>query len=420
MNPASEASGPGAVAPPSVLIVDDDDFVRAALTHQFQSLGVTRIETAADGQQALSRYHQDGPFDVVLLDLMMPNTDGVELLRRFARMGGQADLILTSGLKRRVLDTAETLAKAHALSVLGVLPKPVKAAALRELLARRGEGQGARQAASEMSAAQISDALERGLIVPHFQPKMCARTGSLVSVEALARWIDPERGAIAPDRFIPAAEKAGLACAIARQITTQSFEAMRSWQALGFFPELEINLSAVSLADLELPDRASELASLYCVDPDRVTFEITESALIDRLADSLDTLTRMRLKGFRLAIDDFGTGYATFTQLKMLPLTELKIDRSFVARLGVDADARSIVQSCLNLATHFKLVSVAEGVEDVDTATQLRDMGATLLQGFLYTKALPADALREWWLDRALAVSARAAPATAGAARLSA
>lgn len=390
---------------PTVLIVDDDDFVRATLTHQFKSLGATHIGTAADGEEALARYEKDGPFDVVMIDLMMPNTDGVELLRRFAQIGGRADLILSSGLKRKVLDTAETLARAHSLSVLGVLPKPVKASALSELLARRGGARRAAVAPAEVTATQIVDALERGLIVPYFQPKMCARTGRLMSVEALARWVDPDRGLISPACFIPAAERAGLSHEITVEISRRSFETMREWQTMGFLPGLAINVSACSLGQLNLPNRVTALATQQGIDPDRVTFEITESALVDRLSESLETLTRLRLKGFRLAIDDFGTGYSTLTQLKLLPLTELKIDLSFVIRMTEDAESRSIVESCLNLAERFQLTSVAEGVETLETAVQLGEMGAKLLQGFLYSKPLPAHALREWWLDRAFARS---------------
>lgn len=184
------------------------------------------------------------------------------------------------------------------------------------------------------------------------------------------------------------------------QLSAKAFATVAQWRDQGMCTELEINLSALSLEGVGLPDRMISQACRNGLDPDQVVFEITESGLIGNLAQSLDTLTRLRLKGFRLAVDDFGTGYSTLTQLKLLPLSELKIDQSFVSRATTDPEARAIVESCLALARQFGLVTVAEGVEDEATAVLMRSLGATLLQGYRYTKPLPAHELKDWWLDR--------------------
>lgn len=382
----------------SAMIVDDDEFVRGALARQLAGFGATRVVTAADGHEAAKALLEQEPFDIILLDLMMPGSDGIQFLRRLAESRSSADLILTSSLDRKLLDTAESLARAHALQVLGVLPKPVRSQAIGELLARRGQRLMQRQSGTLITAQGLSSAMDAGCIVPHFQPKLCTKTGALRSVEALARWEHPTLGLIAPVRFIPVAEQFGSIDRLTMQISEQAFAALESWQNRGLRPDLEINLSARSLEQVDMPERVSELAFRHDVDPDRVTFEITESALIGHLSQSLDTLTRLRLKGFHLAVDDFGTGYSTMTQLKLLPLSELKVDQTFVSRATTDPEARAIVESCVGLAHQFGLVSVAEGVEDEATATFLRSLGTTLLQGYLYSRPLPADALWDWWL----------------------
>lgn len=380
----------------SAMVVDDDEFVRGVLSRQISALGADRVAVAGDGGEAARVLHDEGPFDIILLDLMMPGVDGIEFLRSLAQSRAPADLILTSSLDRKLLETAESLAQAHALRVLGILPKPVRSSAIGELLARRNAALATRFAAAPVTVERLVGALRAGQVIPHFQPKICARTGEVKSVEALARWEDPAEGRISPARFIPVADRHGLIDELTATLSEQAMTSLARWSKMGFHPDLEINLSALSLERIDLPDRMAALARRHDVDPARVTFEITESALVGHLSQSLDSLMRLRMKGFHLAVDDFGTGYATLTQLKLLPLSELKIDLSFVSRAVRDPEARAIVESCVALAQQFGLVSVAEGVEDGATATMLRDMGATLLQGFLYSPALPEEQLREW------------------------
>ena len=384
----------------SAMVVDDDEFVRVALTRQMTKLGASRVAVAADGEEAARVLRSEGPFDVILLDLMMPGSDGIQFLRCLADARDGSDLILTSSLDRKLLDTAESLARAHALHVLGVLPKPVRSSAIGELLAKRNARIAKRYSLEPVTVERLSDAMKAGHIIPYFQPKVCARTGAPRSIEALARWEDPSEGLISPARFIPIADRHGLIDELTMHISQRAMAAVGQWNDEGLQTDLEINLSALSLEGIDLPDRLIAMACRHGVDPDRVTFEITESSLIGHLSQSLDTLTRLRMMGFHLAVDDFGTGYSTLSQLKLLPLSELKIDLSFVARATRDAEARAIVESCVALARQFGLVSVAEGVEDAETAELMHKLGATLLQGYWFSKPVPPKDLREWWLHR--------------------
>jgi EAL domain-containing protein (putative c-di-GMP-specific phosphodiesterase class I)/ActR/RegA family two-component response regulator len=386
----------------SAMVVDDDELVRGVLRRQMSTLGASPVAVARDGGEAERVLREQGPFDVILLDLMMPGVDGIEFLRSLARNKEAPDLILTSSLDPKLLRTAESLAHAHSLKVLGVLPKPIRTSAIGELLARRNPSFAHGFTVSPVTVERLTTALRAGHVMPQFQPKVCARTGVVKSVEALARWQDPQEGNISPARFIPVAERHHLIDELTMRQAEQSLRVLGRWSAEGFHPDLELNVSALSLERVEMPDQMARLALRHDVDPSRVTFEITESALIGHLSQSLDTLTRLRMKGFHLAVDDFGTGYATLSQLKMLPLSELKIDQSFVSRAVRDAETRAIVESCVALAQQFGLVSVAEGVEDADTASLLREMGATLLQGFLYSPALTESQMLQWWRGRAM------------------
>lgn len=384
----------------SALVVDDDEFVRGTLSQQLSQLGVSHIATAGDGAAAACLLDAKRPFDVILLDLMMPGVDGVQFLRQMGEAHVPSSLIITSSVDQKLLQTVESLALAHGLHVLGTARKPITPSSLRQLLNRLGTATPIHPSMQGLNTAQVAAALANGRVRPHFQPKVDAHSGQVLSVEALARWIEPDGSVIMPGQFIAVAEAHGLIDELTQVIARGAFATLAQWQAEGLSPGLEINLSARSLGALAFPDEMFALTQEFGLDPAHITFELTESALVDDPARSLDTLTRLRLKGFHLAVDDFGTGYATFSQLKALPLSELKIDSSFVGRAHADAEARVIVESCVELAQNFKLISVAEGVEDEDTAAFLRGLNVDLLQGYLYSRPLPAEQLYRWWRAR--------------------
>ena len=384
----------------SALIVDDDEFVRTVLTHQLRQLGVTKIATAADGNEAATVLDHDTDFEVILLDLLMPGSDGIELLRRLGASKLSSHLILTTSVDAKLLHTVEMLAVAHGLQLLGSIRKPVTLGALRTLLDQIRTPAKPAAHGGAVPIGELDAALADGRIVPFFQPKIDARTGVLRSVEALARWVEPDGRKVPPSAFVPLAESHGRIDALTRRISAAAIASLHDWDRDGFRPDLEINLSAYSLHHIQLPDEFAALVAQHQIDPRRVTLELTESALVSDAAHSLDTLTRLCLKGFHLAVDDFGTGFATLALLRALPLSELKIDQTFVSKACSDFEARAIVESCIELARSFSLITVAEGVEDADTAELMRSLNVDLLQGFLYSPALPAADLLDWWRRR--------------------
>jgi EAL domain-containing protein (putative c-di-GMP-specific phosphodiesterase class I) len=164
---------------------------------------------------------------------------------------------------------------------------------------------------------------------------------------------------------------------------------------------LAVNLSTSCLADVALADQIQAACTRAGVSADRLILEITESTAMDRTADSFDTLTRLRLKGFRLSVDDFGTGYSSLAQLARLPLSEIKIDKSFVMRLLESDDARKIVDATIRLAKGMGLVSVAEGVEDAAVLEALAALGCELAQGYHISRPLPVAEFDAWLEARA-------------------
>lgn len=383
----------------AALVVDDDAFVCRMLANQLASLGVTRVVTAADGEQACRALSTQGPFDVMTCDLQMPGTDGIELLREVNRIQPDLALILISGVDRKVLNSVEDLARARKLRLLGTIEKPVGLSALRTLLDQLNAPMRLRmvtQAKDEITVSELRAAIQNEEIDIYVQPQISASTGALVGAEALARWHSPRRGLIAPAGFIDFAERNGLIDELTDLICRKALAACANWHEQGLTIRISINISYSSLGHLDLPERITALCMLHGLAPQQVVIELTETCIMQNLVSSLDVLTRLRLRGIALAIDDFGTGHSSLTQLKRIPFNELKIDQTFVNVATRDAECRHIIESSIRLASDLGLRSVAEGVETAADTRLLRELGCDLLQGYFIAKPMPKGELVNW------------------------
>ena len=241
-----------------------------------------------------------------------------------------------------------------------------------------------------LRAAIGSDALQYA-----YQPKISLADGRLRRVEALVRWEDDLHGAVAPDRFVPLAEEHDLIDPLTRWGLDTAFRQWRGWAAQGIECELAFNISARSLEALDFPDLVEAKTAEHEVSPSRLVLELTEGAT-QTLINLMDTLTRFRIKGIGLAIDDFGTGYSTLKLLRMLPFTELKIDRFFVRDAEVSVDSRVIVEAMIGLAHGLGLSATAEGVENDAQLSLMKALGCDLAQGYRIGKPMPAERLPDW------------------------
>lgn len=242
---------------------------------------------------------------------------------------------------------------------------------------------------------ELERALSQGGLRLAYQPKVDAQTGSLVRVEALVRWTHGEHGAVPPSRFVPLAEKHGLIDALTQWALRTALRQWREWKNAGLDTSVAVNISALSLEQLDFPDLVERLCRALDVPTDRLVLELTEGAT-QPLINLMDTLTRFRIKGVGLALDDFGTGYSGLIQLRKLPFNEIKIDRQFVTELPSSRDDQVIVRSVIDLAHGLGLQVTAEGVETVEQLAALRDLGCDLIQGYLLAHPLEADELVPW------------------------
>jgi diguanylate cyclase (GGDEF)-like protein len=234
-----------------------------------------------------------------------------------------------------------------------------------------------------------------------FQPKLDLRSGRADEVEVLLRWHHPRRGALSPAEFVPIAEQTGLIRPLTAWVLERATAELAAWARGGDPLAAAVNLSALDLHDPELGRRILETLARHGVAPSLLTLEITESSVLEEPETARRILDQVTAAGVRVSIDDFGTGYSSLAQLKRLPVTELKIDRSFVAEMGRSPDVRQIVRSAIELGHNLGLEVVAEGVESDETLAALRDMGCDKAQGFGISEPLTAGELASWIAARA-------------------
>ena len=241
---------------------------------------------------------------------------------------------------------------------------------------------------------QLRAALEHNEFVNFYQPKVDLATGRIVGVEALIRWVHPERGLVPPSEFVPALEATGLIREVGRQIMLRAVADWQRWQAAGLAaPRVAVNVAAAQLRHGELVRHLREALSAIDGNASALAVEITESVLISNMEQAIDVLTQVRALGIPVAIDDFGTGYSSLAYIVTLPIDEVKIDRAFIRKIAIDAAYKDIVGTCVSLARNLHLKVIAEGVETREQARELLALRCDQAQGFLYSEPLPADQL---------------------------
>jgi EAL domain-containing protein (putative c-di-GMP-specific phosphodiesterase class I)/FixJ family two-component response regulator len=342
--------------------------------------------------------------ELLVLDLHMPEMDGVEIMRQLTTMENPPAIILTSGTDSGVLHAAEKLGRAHNLEILASLSKPVSIRQFQSLLEGHLQGEQENQQDSiqtveeQISYEELYDAIHNNQLLLHYQPQIEINSGILTGVEALVRWQHPQQGLLYPDRFISFAEKNDLMGDLTYCVIDKAIQQVQLWQNESIAVPVSVNISASDITSLTLPEQLTELLKSNQLEPSKLLLEVTESALMDELITSLDILTRLRLKGIGLSIDDFGTGYSSLSQLHRVPFTELKIDQSFIFNMTEDSEAKAIVKTCIILGHELNMRVVAEGVETKEHLQLLEKMGCDIAQGYLFSKAVSAKELKQKWL----------------------
>jgi EAL domain-containing protein (putative c-di-GMP-specific phosphodiesterase class I)/ActR/RegA family two-component response regulator len=374
-----------------VLIIDDEaavgDFLaKVAVGNGYEAEAVSN---ATDFHERLSRWKPSH----ILLDLQMPGTDGIELLRTLAEAKCTADIIIMSGFDEKVIESARRLGEERGLRISATIRKPFRLDEVERILYR------AEASDAAIDGDSIGRAIERSEFCLQFQPKVDLTAGGggagskfkTLGFEGLIRWNHPSRGLLGPMEFIPVAETAGMMDRITDVVIDLAIAQQRIWLDEGLHTSLAINISAQNLRDAGFADHLQARCAAVGVPSETLIVELTETAAMDDVTTAMDIMTRLRIKGFRLAIDDFGTGYSSLVQLQVLPFSELKIDRAFVRECDKSRQSQVIVKTMIDLARNLGLASVAEGVESRVILDFVRENGCDMAQGYYISKPISSQ-----------------------------
>jgi EAL domain-containing protein (putative c-di-GMP-specific phosphodiesterase class I)/ActR/RegA family two-component response regulator len=388
-----------------ILVLDDESFMLKLLNRILANLGFTSVTLCDSGGAALESIDADSRPNLILLDLNMPEMDGIEFVRHLVERHYTGSLILVSGEDERMLQTAEKLVQAHKIPILGHLHKPVRPESLSLLLEKWTPPATSSQGRPKKiyHGEELQTALQNRELVNYYQPKVAVSSGEVIGVETLVRWNHPMDGIVFPDMFIGVAEAFGLIDELTQVVFSNALIQAKTWRDAGITLRVAVNISMDNLASLSFLNFVAEMTAEVGIAPQDIVLEVTESRLMQDTRAPLEILTRLRLKRFRLSIDDFGTGHSSLAQLRDIPFDELKIDQGFVHGAWNDETLRAMYDASLSLARQLGMEIVAEGVEDRNDWDLLQHTGCDLAQGaFVSRPMLPAElpAWIEAWNER--------------------
>ncbi|MBQ4859113.1 EAL domain-containing response regulator [Pseudoalteromonas carrageenovora] len=386
---------------PNILVVDDSMAILIVMEAILKELGLSEtITTTLSARDALDKVKTNPTYyDAIFTDLNMPEMDGMELIRHLGELNYQGGIIIVSEMDHKVISLAANLAKQHNAHLIGNISKPVQISQVGNLL-HKAAHLNSRTLTKEppISKIELIKALENDEITPYYQPKVNSETNIIESVEVLARIVSKKDGSvIMPNRFISLAEQHNLINQITFSLfekATSDFENIKS--QLGHCLKLAFNLSPTQLDDLNCPNKLLLILQLNQLTPSNIIIEITEQHALSSLPQ-LETLNRLRMHGFGLSLDDFGVGFTNMNQLRSLPFTEIKIDRSFISNIETDLFSQVVVSSLINITSGEHLDLVAEGVERPEELAYLKHYRRNLaIQGFLFSCPKPKEEFVSW------------------------
>lgn len=370
-----------------LLIIDEDaasarTVERVAIELGFEVLGTAN---AASSTSLAGAWRPSA----VVVGVDGPGNDGVAALGGLAAANCTAPVILVGGIDRRKVEAARRFGTTRGLTVEAVLEKPIGLHGLRDRLSRL------QPSAKPDLSADLAAAVPGQNLFLEYQPKYAVGSGRMVGAEALVRWRHPVHGVIQPADFLGMAEGADLIPLVTDWVFARCVEQAAAWQRAGIELEVAVNITVPDLRDTRLPERFEELCRAAGVAPSRVVLELAEAGAMRHGAEVAAVLDRLRRKGFQLALDNFGSGWFSLVQLRKLPLTQLKLDRSLVIGLADDTDLKAVAAIIVDLARKLGLKSVAQGVQERETLDFLEATGCDMAQGHYMSPAVAPERIAE-------------------------
>ena len=375
----------------SVLVVDDNPIQLTVMERQLSKYGISNIITCDNGEEAL-RAVSESQFDIIFSDIVMPEMEGITLIRSLDNMGYKGALAIASGAGASIVSSLSYMSQKLRFSNVYGLNKPISDSLLKDIFEKESHIKtvSTKQKMKQVNIDELTIALSENQFKNYYQPQTDYSTGAIVGLEALARWNHPTNGLIFPDIFIPMLSKMGQETELFRLVLKNVLVDISEGRI-----KCGVSIN-VTQSDTVMPgfvDYLLDQCNFYNVEPSLITLELTEHGVYEESVEMITNMARLRLYGFGISIDDFGVGSSSYLKLSHLPFTEIKIDKDFVFGCIGNETKMSIIKSMCTLAKNMHIKLVSEGVEDDITWKAMQELGVDVCQGYYTGKPMPIEAL---------------------------
>lgn len=380
-----------------IMVVDDHPIHLILLKQLLIKLGcnVTVFDNVLDASKQVCSKH----YDVIFCDIQMPVHDGIDMMFMLGNENYQGNVVLVSSVDLTVISAIRAMCEDFPFGVLGIIEKPYTQKSIEDVLAMRLKPENKAFPARikiEVTDEEFLVALANGQIQNYYQPKVDFVTGHLSGYEALARWVHPDYGVLTPDMFLPIVTRCKLSAELFDTVLNNALDDIK---IRNLNKKIAINVDQFNLEDSDFAQTFITRCLEREVNPSAFIIEITERDTYRNSVSLYKNLTKLRLNYVTVSIDDFGTGNSTLEKLSQLPFNEMKIDRSFVFEIKDDQKKKNIVLSICGLAKNLGIRLVAEGVEDHETWSLLKEYGVEVCQGYFVSKPLPLELVKKINID---------------------
>jgi len=381
------------------LVVDDSKAIcslcKSILTDNYN---VNYVHTSNSAPEALALIKSFKDVNMIFLDLNMPGTDGVQLLKQISACRFKGYIVIVSGVSAKIIQSVEDLATKYNLNFIGSIHKPIDIKDFDHVFSQLDNHKlpEFEQEKQQLKIYEIIRALENDDIEVFYQPQVKLKNRKLVGVEALCRLRHPSLGLISPDKFIDKSEETDLIFHLTLNIINQAFSDWLTWFNQGIDLTLSINISPYVLRFSEFTDLFLSKVAELNIPKNKICLEVTESIIEENHEVELEALSRLAIKGILLSLDDFGTGSASIEKLHRLPFDELKLDKSFFQCSKTNRAQFDLIKSCVAMSNALDLHTVAEGIETAEHWKIAEQTGCDIVQGYYICKPIEASDISQW------------------------
>ncbi|USD67853.1 EAL domain-containing response regulator [Vibrio sp. SCSIO 43136] len=384
----------------NIVVIDDSPAILLIMRSMMAELGFDNIVTSSCPKTALAHIRKSPQrYSAVFTDLNMPEIDGMSVIKELGQIGFQGGVCIISEMDTRVIELASEIARKHKINLIGNIPKPIPINELQRVLFKLSRITERHAPAEQaLTKQELLECIQDGLIEPYYQPKVKLLSRSVEGIEVLARIVKPGKSnAILPGQFIPTAIECGLLNDVTRIVLKQVVaDTPKLIAEFGKNVKISLNLSPSQLSEKGYPKEFMQAIDHENLDRENFTLEITEEFALED-TEQLESINRFRMQGFGLSLDDFGTGFTNLNQLRSLPFTEVKIDRTLISDIHRDPFNQVVVDTLVNIAKRLDISLIAEGTEEFSDLEYLgRKYDDMKVQGYLICKPKPLSSLLLW------------------------